>query len=386
MAAQIRHDEGRGTSNMNAEELLRLKIRLLTEGVMVDKGEWAARRGGAGPVGAKYFIIPNGRPVGVPLRRGEQAQLFGAAPLEPTDNPDLWLYEQSIPLRVIPRPRFYDLTTKDGVPYRKIALLHGSETLATTAYQACRYWSNGLQCRFCTIPFSLYSGDTVLEKRPEQLAEVVQAAEAEGVIKNILITTGTPDSPDAGAKRLAGLVRAIRDVSRLPIGVQFEPPTELRFIEEVAAAGANAVGMHIESGDERIRQRMCPGKYRYGSLDMYRRAWDFALDFFGRGNVSTFVLYGLGEDIDRTLSFVADVAETGVLPVVTPFRPAPKSLLADFVPSYVGSIDASMAFYKRVGEILFDNRLNPDETAAGCHKCGGCTPIQEAYDWAASRG
>ncbi len=370
---------------MNAEDLLRLKIRLLTQGVRVVDRDLTGRKGGAGPVGARYFIIPNGRPVGVPIRRGETAKMFHSAPLEPTDDPLVWLYDGLVELRVVPTPKFYSLKTADGIPYKKIALLHGSETLATTAYQSCRYWSHGSQCKFCTIPVSLHTGDTILDKLPEQVAEVVMAAEREGVAKNILITTGTPESPDVGTTRLVRIIKKIREVSDLPIGVQFEPPTDLKYIEDVASAGANAVGIHIESADEEIRHKMCPGKYEYGPLDLYRRAWEFALDYFGRGNVSTFILYGLGEDAGVTLSFVRELSEIGVLTVVTPFRPAPSSQLATYTPPYVHDLEGTVSFYKEVGTILYEHGLDPGGTVAGCHKCGGCTPIQEAYDWAKSQ-
>ncbi len=365
--------------------MLTLKVRLLTQGAAVPEDVSGARRGGAGPVGARYFVLPNGRPVGVPLRRGDAATRFNSAPLTPTDDPMVWVYDGRYRLRAVPRPKFYDLKTADGVPYFKIALLHGSETLATTAYQQCRYWTRGAQCKFCTIPTSLNAGDTILEKTPEQLAEVVQAAEAEGVIRNILITTGTPDSEDVGIGRLIRLVTAIRRVSDLPIGVQFEPPQDLNLIDELAAAGADAAGIHLETTDERIRRLICPGKYGYGPIDLYRRAWERAVSVFGRGNASTFILHGLGEDSSLTLEGIRQIAEAGVLPVVTPFRPASGSQLADSTPSYLSDMSETIHFYKRVGEILRDEGLNPDRTRAGCHKCGGCTPIQEAFDWAASQ-
>ncbi|MCF2136177.1 MAG: radical SAM protein [Candidatus Thorarchaeota archaeon] len=367
---------------MNTEELLRLKIRLLTQGATVIKKELKGRRGGAGPVGARYFIIPNGRPVGVPLRSGKQAEVFHSATLEPTEDPLVWIYDGAVELRAVPTPKFLGMKTADGIEYRKIALLHGSETLATTAYQACRYWAHGSQCKFCTIPVSLNAGDTILDKQPEQVAEVVMAAEREGVIKNILITTGTPDAPDVGTNRLVRIIKKIREVSDLPIGVQFEPPTEMRYIENVATAGANAVGIHIESADDEVRKRVCPGKHEYGPLNLYRQAWDTALDYFDRGNVSTFLLYGLGEDQATTLSFIQELSELGIMTVVTPFRPAYGSQLANYIPPYVSDLEGAIAFYKNVGRILYDNDLNPDKTVAGCHKCGGCTPIQEAFDWA----
>jgi len=368
---------------MDAEEILRLKVRLLTEGAKLPDDQWTGRKGGAGPVGSRYFILPNGKPCGVPIRQGDVAKQYNSATIEPTDNPSTWIYDGEVELQLVPSPKFYDLVTKDNIPYSKLALLHGTRTLATTVYQACRYWTHGTQCKFCTIPTSHLSGDTVLEKTPEQLVEVLQAAEREGVVEDVLLTTGTPESPDVGLRPLIRIIEAIREVSKIPIGIQFEPPVDNDMIRVVAKAGANAVGMHIESADESVREEMCPGKFQYGPLDLYRRSWKHALDFFERGNVSTFLLYGLGEDLGRTLSLVEELATVGVLPVVTPVRPSRGSQLADYIPTYVGNLDSSIDFYKRIGTILHKNGLNPENTIAGCHKCGGCTPNQEAYDWAA---
>jgi radical SAM protein (TIGR04043 family) len=226
----------------------------------------------------------------------------------------------------------------------------------------------------------------VLEKTPEQIAEVLQAALDEGIVENVLITTGTPDTPDAGSLRLVRIIESIRNISDIPVAVQFEPPVREEYISVVARAGADAVGLHIESADENVREEYCPGKTEYASLDMYRRSWQSALEYFGRGNVSTFILQGLGEDRDKTLSLIEELAGEGILPVVAPIRPSEKSQLADFIPTYVDSFEETIFFYKRVGQILVDHELNPAATAAGCHKCGGCTPNQEAYDWAEAQG
>jgi len=371
-------------NTMDAEEILRLKVRLLTEGATLSQDVYAGRKGGAGPIGGRYFILPNGRSVGIPIRTGEQQKIFTSATLIHTDDPTIWLYDNSIEMKVVPKPRFYDLQTSDGIPYSQIALLHGDRTLATTIYQSCRYWSHGTQCKFCTIPLSHRSGATMLEKVPEHIAEVVIAAEKEGIIDDVLLTTGTPESDDMGIESLIRVIEAIRKVSEIPIGVQFEPPVDRETIRDIANAGANAVGMHIESADEGIREEMCPGKHQYGPLDLYKRSWQYALNYFERGHVSTFILHGLGEDTKKTLSLVEELSEVGVMPNVAPIRPSLGSQLANYEPSYAGHLDESVEFYKEVGKLLFQHGLNPKNTVAGCHRCGGCTPIQEAYDWAAS--
>ena len=45
-------------------------------------------------------------------------------------------------------PRFYLGRTADGIAYKKIALLHGRDCLATTVIQTCANWRSGNRCRF----------------------------------------------------------------------------------------------------------------------------------------------------------------------------------------------------------------------------------------------
>jgi radical SAM protein (TIGR04043 family) len=370
---------------MNSEELLRLKVRLLTEGATLPSGYSRGRKGGAGPIGGRYFALPNGRSCGIPIRDGERAKQFHSSTLEPTGVQGEWIYDSKFTLTEIQPPPFYGSSTSEGMEFSKIALMHGSDCLATTVLQTCKYWNSGEQCKFCTIPTSYLSGNTIKEKTPDQLAEVVKIAEVSGRIKHILLTTGTDEGEDMGISRLIAISRAIRRVSGLPIAVQFEPPKNLSIFQELADAGVNAVGIHIESVDDGIRQEICPGKYTHSVAGLYDEAWDTALKYFGKGNVTTFILHGLGEDLSATLEFCDNVAGRGILPIVTPFRPAPGSQLADFMPSYVGNLEESTEFYKQLGLILYKHGLNPKATSGGCSRCGGCTPIQEAYDWAASQ-
>ncbi|MBD3159271.1 MAG: radical SAM protein [Candidatus Lokiarchaeota archaeon] len=369
---------------MDSESVLWLKARLLTEGAVLPSEEYAGRSGGAGPVRARYFILPTGTVCGIPIRRGAEAKKYGSAPLEPTEDPTVWVYDDTVELQMVPQPRFYDKETDDGISYKKIALLHGKGTLATTLYQTCRYWECGTQCRFCTIPLSYRNGRTLLEKKPSKLAEVVAVAEEEGVAEDVLLTTGTPPSDDMGALRMENTIQAIREISDIPIGVQFEPPQEKSYIARVSEAGADAIGMHIEIADEELRQRICPGKAEHGSVKLYIDSWEYALKYFEQGHVSTFILHGFGENHETTLQFMEKIAAKGVLPVVAPVRPASRSELTDYTPSYVSHLDETIEFYKSVGNILLKHNLNPNDTVAGCHKCGACTPIQEAYNWAES--
>ncbi len=368
---------------MDSSVILRLKIRLLTEGATIPEGEDTGRRGGAGPVGGRYFLLPNGRPCGIPIRTQDEAKIYGSASLRPTEKKSIWLYDNEFELQVVPIPQFYSKINRDGVLFRQIALLHGQDCLATTVYQSCRYWTSGTQCKFCTIPNSYLRGDTLLEKTPKQIAEVLEKALAEGVVQDLLLTTGTPNKDDVGIDNLVSITKAVRHVSSLPIAVQFEPPMNDNEMLNLKQAGVNSVGIHIESMDDEIRRDICPGKHSYATYERYLQSWKRAIEIFGKGNVTTFVLYGLGEDEELTLRKCAEITNLGVLPIVTPVRPAQGSQLANSVPTYIGNLDGAVSFFESLGKILFSNNLEPSKTIAGCSRCGACTPIQEAYDAAA---
>lgn len=368
---------------MDPEEILYLKVRLLLEGATLPEGYSSGRKGGAGPVGGRYFLLPNGRPCGIPIRSGSMADTFHSSILRPIGERK-WLYDSKYELLEVPTPKLYENITEDGTEFGKVALLHGDECLATTVVQSCKYWGSGEQCKFCTIPSSYLSGMTIKEKSPPQIAEVVQKAEELGTATHVLLTTGTSDGEDMGILKLIEISKAIREISKIPIAVQFEPPLDSSYIQKLAEAGVNAVGIHIESVDDSIRANICPGKYKHGSLELYSKIWDEARKYFKPGDVTTFILQGLGENLDVTLEFCNHLARQGILPIVTPLRPAPGSQLSDFTPSYVGKLDEAIRFYKELGKILFRYDLNPMRTSGGCSRCGGCTPIQEAYDWASS--
>src|SRR6202161_1335947 len=211
------------------------------------------RQGGAGPSDDGHLTI-DGANAAVPVNPDSPYQVRDGR---------LWLGEDDTGLRlgVVPRPKFYDLTTADGVPYRQIALLHGADVLARTGVRACIRYGETDRCRFCAIEESLHAGSTVAAKTPAQLAEVAEAAVRLDGVRQVVLTTGTTAGPDRGARHLARCVRAILEaVPGLPIQVQCEPPADLSALRDLRDAGAAAIGIHVESLDPRVRHRWMPGK------------------------------------------------------------------------------------------------------------------------------
>jgi radical SAM protein (TIGR04043 family) len=329
------------------------------------------RRGGAGPSDDGHLVVAGGNAT-LPLNPD--------SPFTVRDD-RIWLGDDPLDLTVkaVDRPRFYDLTTADGIPYEQIARLHGADVLATTVVQTCIRYAPDERCRFCTIEESLRTGATVAAKTPAQLAEVAEAAVRLDGIRQMVMTTGTTAGPDRGARVLARSVRAVLDaVPGLPIQVQCEPPgpDDLAAIGLLKDAGATAIGIHVESLDDEVRRRWMPGKSGV-PLQQYEAAWDEAVRVFGRNRVSTYLLIGLGEDPDELVAGAARLIARGVYPFVVPFRPMAGTLAASDGalgpdPEVVAAVSG------RVATLLRAAGMRGRDQGAGCAACGACGVLSAA--------
>jgi len=245
-----------------------------------------SRRGGAGPSDHKAVTI-DGRTVMVPVHTGTSTRSpFFAA----RDGAGALLERDGVPVARItfpPQPAFYGLATADGIPYWKIATLHGRDVLATTVVQDCiRYRNRKTQCQFCAIGESLKADRTIARKTPQQLGEVAAAAVRLDGVKHVVLTTGTPNVTDRGAAVLCESATGIRAAVDLPIQAQCEPPDDFAWFERLRTAGVAALGMHLEAVEPAVRARAMPGKAKV-PIAYYLDAFAASVRVFGRGQVST---------------------------------------------------------------------------------------------------
>ena len=269
------------------------------------------------------------------------------------------------------RPRFYDLSTADGIPYWKIGLLH-LDSFASTVVQTCAYWGNENQCKFCGIGISLAAGRTIeFLCRSGDLGELLGALLDDGAV-DATLTTGSSNGVDRGARYVARCGRAVKDATGLPVEVQFEPPTNLDVINEVAALGIDSVGIHVESFDPAVLAHVAPAKARTG-IEQYFRAWERAVALLGEGQVSTYVILGMGEDPELTVQGCRRAIDMGVFPFVVPIRPVAGSLMEDVVPP--GS-EYTERIYRKVAAYMDERGMDTSIPKAGCARCQACSGLK----------
>ncbi len=349
-------------------ELQSLGVRVEDERTGPDGPEIDPIRGGAGPSDAGFLWV-RGLPLTVPMHSGYVAH--SPYLLRLTDSGgELWCGDEHVgPATVPPRPRYYDLETADGVPSWKIALLH-LDSVASTVVQRCIYWGTDEQCHFCGIELTR-GQQTVPVKTPEQLAEVCKAAKDLDGAVDVTLTTGSVNRSDRGALYISRCASAIKEAADLPIQVQFEPPSDLSVLEEVRAAGVDAVGMHLETFDPEVLARVAPGKAALG-MEGYFRAWAHAVEVFGRGAVTTYVILGMGERRELIEAGCRRAIEMGVYPFVVPLRPVPGAIMQDAPapdPDYVADI------YGSVSAMLEEYGMDHLDAKAGCARCQACSGL-----------
>lgn len=363
------------SSSTDKTALLELITELQTKGLRLIGGHAGlSRKGGAGPSDHKAIRIA-GQTVMVPIHTHTAARSPFSAALEPSRS-DALLYRGDsalLPIEFPQVPRFYAGKTADGVPYWKIATLHASDVLATTLLQKCvRYGNRATSCQFCAIGQSLKAGATIAEKSPAQVAEVAKAAMELDGVKHAVLTTGTPPTDDRGAAVLTRVTQAITDSCALPVQAQCEPPADFAWFQRMQDAGVSSLGLHLEAVSEDVRARIMPGKAEV-PVATYFEAFEAAVGVFGRGQVTTYILAGLGDTHAAIVAACERLAALGVYPFVVPFVPiAGTPLMHQPAPS----TSFMNALLGDVAAVLAKHALASEEIKAGCGRCGACSTLR----------
>ena len=148
-------------------------------------------------------------------------------------------------------------------------------------------------------------------------------------------------------------------------------PDDPIWYERMKAAGIDSLGMHLEVVEPEVRRRILPGKSEI-SLERYYEAFADAVAVFGRGEVSTYLLAGLGDSREALLECSRRLIELGVYPFVVPFVPISGTPLEQHpAPETAFMVDV----YQGVAELLRQGDLRSEAMSAGCAKCGACSAL-----------
>lgn len=285
---------------------------------------------------AKQHLLRAGRPISLfeyPTTGGVTFSLPGAgfvnapfdgpfscapeAQLDHTGNGFVLSYVGVVfPVEVLPLPCYVGDGTK--LPFPGVVMTH-VDRVRLSPFSGC-----GFRCGFCDLPgadYRFHSNDT--------LSAALQMAVDDPLLppRHGLISGGTPRPKDR--PHLDRAIEHVLSTSPIPFDVMAAPRADdTSFIDRLVTWGVDGLSINIELFDPAALRRFAPQKGALGR-NAFAKAISRALELTGgQGRVRSLLIVGL-EPPESTLEGVEWLSSLGCDPVLSPFRPATGTALAD---------------------------------------------------------
>jgi radical SAM protein (TIGR04043 family) len=281
---------------------------------------------------------------------------------------------------ITPHPEFYNRFTSDGVPMFKVAVIVAPGHARSVVNQKCFYQEIDKPCKFCAVQHWWHSN---IQKTPTQVCETIVAGVEENVIKHASLTTATLNTSGKGLEGLVETARLISAKVKIPLMLEFEPSTDYSLTDPLLKEGKNAgvttVFCNIECFDKQVREEVMPAKGKV-ETSTYVKTWEKCLDIFGKNEVYTVVVVGIGEDNDSILKGVEMAASHGVITFLVPHSPA---IGAVFENMDSPGCERMLYLYKKAVDIYAKYGLDLWASNAGCARGGAFSAIKEVSKFGA---
>lgn len=236
-------------------------------------------------------------------------------------------------------PTYHGEVNERGERYDSYAFTHG-DRVRISPVEGC-----SMACHFCNLPYEF----KYRTKRVDGFLDAIRRALTDPVqpAHHILISGGTPRQEDIGYVRevyervITGFPGVSVDIMMVPIEDLMDPVWLNRI--GVGELSVNLEIFNEKIGRKRMRQKFLQGRDHY--LDYLERA----ADILGPGRVRSMLMVGL-EPLEDTLAGVDAIAARGAVPVLSPFRPDPKTPMRDSAPLSARCLEE---VYLRARDIAF---------------------------------
>lgn len=230
---------------------------------------------------------------------------------------DEWTVETVYPL-----PSYLDQRDARGRRYGDVAYTH-IDRVRISPISGCAY-----DCAFCDLPgrITLAPADFLIDALHTALDD------GRFDVRHALISGGSP-GPRHEAEFERTVLRVVAEFAgRIEIDVMMAASRDApRFVRQLVDVGAHGFAINIELESERAGAVHIRGKRRR-SRPYFDQTVGTAVELLGStGRVRSLILPGL-EPVEDTLDGVRHIAGLGADPVLSPFRPALGTRLAEHSP------------------------------------------------------
>jgi hypothetical protein len=241
------------------------------------------------------------------------------------------------------RPHFFDHITPTGIPCDRVANLYGGSSLAFFTPASCYYFNDGHECKFCSLKPNRSSQQifvpTISPSLAASVLEIALERDAH-LLKQIMLVGGNLSDYDRGFQRHLRIAAAL-DKKQSLLGVKHPlqthiatmPPNDFGLFAAFKDLNAR-VTMNLEIFDERLFEKICPGKAQLYGRRKLLEALERAAAMISGKRVHSILIAGL-EPVQSTIAGIRYLAEMGVTPIINVFHNDHGSHLEDHPrPSY----------------------------------------------------
>jgi molybdenum cofactor biosynthesis enzyme MoaA len=242
-------------------------------------------------------------------------------------------------------------------------LFHAPEQAFMNIEPRCRY-----QCAFCTQqPQGFLQGYT-----PEKFVSFIMKASRNTQINALALTGGVYPDNKTMIKKYSYIIQRIREkIPQLPIGVE-SIILEKNELLRLRDSGADEIKINLQIPDIALFQKVCPD-FDYQNIFIML---ENAVQLFGKGKVSSNIIYGLGESDESVISAVEQLASIGVVPTLRKIRLEKnnKQKLQDALGMSIPQTTSTriLKLAKKQKQVLERFHLSTDSFQTMCHRCGCC--------------
>lgn len=246
-------------------------------------------------------------------------------------------------------------------------LLHAPNQAFINIEHRCIY-----NCKFCSSP-------KIKQKKrtKEEIIHKIIEASKDKTFEAVAITAGVTDSEEKTTNEIIEIINEIRKkIGNVIIGV--EPcTTSNKDIENLKKAGAIEIKLNIQTFDKEIFKKICPQR----DFDKIISSLEHSVKIFGKNNVCSNLIIGLGESDENVLEGVEYLAKIGVVSTLRAIRlddfnkeSLSKSLGFELKPV---SANRLIKLAEKQKDILKKYELTTKSFKSMCHKCGSCDILPE---------
>lgn len=344
----------------NAEEIITLKIALLTQGITISKNAYNYISEKSTIKEATFNAIDISIFDGLKINCPINIPFCDLSPFhieyDPLNNLQLYFKHSYISKVIVDtNENILDRKTLSGVPYASIGF-KTNDRVRIRHTAVCHFKELNQSCSFCESKhvkqYDFLDAD---------IFEVIDAYEKEVNFRHYLIG-GASEKNELEPDRIKKIIQYIRMKSNKPIYLMSLPPKDISHIYDYYQLGLNEVAFNIEIYDRKIACQLMPGKGRI-PLTQYMNALEESTKYFGKtGNVRSMLIVGLEQE-NSLMRGVRDLCAIGVSPMLSIFRPMPLTTMNHIIPPTVENIKC---IYNKAAEICAQYNLALGPSCAQC--------------------